>query len=165
MILCSHRSQLHIRQSTVCKCVHIWEGIAEWWRCWNKRHPSWIHFLRRTLLAFTSLLWGLYTHSPLSSHPFTSTILLSFFILTLFPSLPFPAPSTPLATVATQILFITQHKEKDREKGENRWLASALKEVQIERNGKVCWGWRRRGVKERVNKKNSFKEGGWKSES
>lgn len=96
-------------------CVNVYrlytrEQKAEWWRGWNKRDPSWTHFLRRTLLAFTSLLWELYTQSPLSSHPSISTLPSSFFHF--FPSLPFPAPS---ATVATQILFITQHKETHKE--------------------------------------------------
>lgn len=95
---------------------------------WNKGYPSWTLFLRRTLLAFSSLLWGLYTHSPLASHSSRSTILPSFFLHTAVLSLPFPAPSTFLAIVATQLLFITRNKMDKSERG-GGWTRAAWEEM------------------------------------
>lgn len=106
----------YVRQSTVYKWVDIWEKGRQSDDCAGIKE---IH------LGPTSSE----EHSWLSLHSSEDCILTAPYPPThihlpafLFPTHLFPLssfsipPSTPSATAATQILFITQHKEADKEK-------------------------------------------------
>lgn len=138
---------------TVCKtkhcaymCRYMREGKAEWWLCWNKGDSSWTQFLRP--LAFTSLLWGLYTPSPLSSHPYPPSCL--------FPthSLPPSSFSSPLnlhsyCSYSNPSSSSQSKKKQIKKSGERRRLAKQTEGVAVWGGGGLEWEWETSNIKGR----------------
>lgn len=91
MILCSHRSTLYVRQSTVCKCVRIWE---------RKRQSDDRAGIKDIHLEPTSSE----EHSWLSLHSSEDCILVAPYP----PTLPYPLSCLPFSYSLLFLLFLFQ---------------------------------------------------------